>query len=336
MSIISRFFRTANMLLWTIVALIIIAYAGRYLLNREQLSDQSKKGSHFIISPPESFADLDSAMADSLRAVHTSIEAYASSLLDGWIGKLTQRLDQNFLTWYFSYWTQQKIALKGLGYSTWHYFLDNSPTGAERIAEDIQTEFAARVLIPELSNQELESIVIQVSKEYVRNLNRSLEGIREQNNISKEKWEKYSNDLGNMTSRMGIKVPFLTKVGVTISAALAAKLQVSIGKALGKLVAKAAGKSASKIAAKTGTKILGPFTGPWLGPFIAIVIIIWDIWDNYATEEEQRPILRSQIIEYFSNMKYLILMDPEGSIMSTISEYEEQIISEIKNRNTVN
>jgi hypothetical protein len=45
----------------------------------------------------------------------------ASAKLDTWIEQNMKRVDNDFLEWYFSYWTQQKLGLQSLLAQVWHW-----------------------------------------------------------------------------------------------------------------------------------------------------------------------------------------------------------------------
>jgi hypothetical protein len=104
--------------------------------------------------------------------------------------------------------------------------------------------------------------------------------------------------------------PLITKISAKISTRLAAK-------------------SAGKMAAKTGGKVAAKTGGKFLGAIIAVGIIIWDVWDHYATKKKAKPVLRKNIHDYLKEVKNSILHDPAYGIMTIIYQMEISISKDV-------
>jgi hypothetical protein len=102
-------------------------------------------------------------------------------------------------------------------------------------------------------------------------------------------------------------------------------LRPIISKIGAKISTKLAAKSAAKMAAKTGGKVAAKTGGKFLGTIIAVGIIIWDVWDHYATKKKAKPVLRQNIYDYLKEVKKSILYDPEYGIMTIIYQMEQGI-----------
>ena|SRR6267142_4717675 len=97
---------TALKLVWTIVALIIIATLGHYLYSRTQPERQSSADRRVqtSIQKPIPWHEVDAAIVGALKSSHTKAEDIAKARLGEWTGELQKRIDADFLKWYFSYW----------------------------------------------------------------------------------------------------------------------------------------------------------------------------------------------------------------------------------------
>jgi hypothetical protein len=109
------------------------------------------------------------------------------------------------------------------------------------------------------------------------------------------------------------------------SALLIKTMKPAVGKIGTKIAGKGAGSAAAKLAAKTGAKVGAKAGGKFLGPIIGVAIIIWNVWDHYATKAEQQPILRKNLIDFLAEVRRDLLKDPETGIMSIIDSIQTQI-----------
>ncbi len=70
--------------------------------------------------------------------------------------------------------------------------------------------------------------------------------------------------------------------------------------------------------------------GKFVGTIIAVGIIIWDVWDHYNTKKKAMPVLRTNIKDYFRELKMSILFDPEYGVMTIIYGMEKNIAESIR------
>ena len=83
-------------------------------------------------------------------------------------------------------------------------------------------------------------------------------------------------------------------------------------------------KAGAKAVGATGAKSLGKFV-PGIGMGIAIVVIVWDLWDYKNTADKGRRELRAGFAEYFQGLKAELLGPTEDSIMGSIVMWENAI-----------
>ena len=325
-------------LTWLLVVLIVLAGVGRWLLWPTTPKSASVTPPQSIPASPIDWNQVDKEMREILMSARTAAESSATAKLDAWIASLMHRVDDDFLNWYFSYWNQQMLGLKGIWYWSVKQVMNDQPDAAERITEDIQKEFAKRVLRPQVAQLELERITAEVLEVYVGELREGLSGIPAKYRIPQPDWDRYLNDIavvasgteGNRDVPLTLKAVTATTAG---GGALAAKaLAPTIKNIGGKISAKLAGKAAGKVAGKTGAKVAGKAGGKLLGPIIGFGIIIWDVWDHYETKKVERPILRQTIADYFGEIKQSLLHEPESGIMAVIRTMEGNIVAALRSQ----
>ena len=95
----------------------------------------------------------------------------ASEDLDLWKSNIMKKVDDpknnnDFLDWYFGYWTQQEFGIDGVKSWLNNRFDKNSPTAKEKIQETVRQEFTHRVLRPEIAKLEIKNIARKISQVY--------------------------------------------------------------------------------------------------------------------------------------------------------------------------
>lgn len=320
--------------IWLAVALIILSSIGKYLPSyiREQPSVQRTKP----ILDPIPWKEIDQAIVKALESSRMKAEQVAAVKLDAWIAILMQRVDSDFLDWYFSYWNQQMLGLKSLWYWSLNHVIGEQATAAEKITEEVQEEFAQRVLRPQIAQLELERITREVVDVYAYELRRNLEVIPMQYNIPQGAWERYLDDIAVISSRVeGNRRIDLSLKAITIAGAggmlLATNRLVTITNKLGTTLAtRLSGRMATRLATKTGERVISRVGGKLFGPIVGFGIILWDLWDHYHTKAINKPILRTAIADYFHETKMSLLYDSETGIFAVITLLEKEIFSSLR------
>jgi hypothetical protein len=352
LAIWSRFLDSLSKLLgrvaWLIVLIIILASLGRLYLNKPDDSgaDTAQKPhgktrsdapvSKPIVTPSIPVEALNQGILDALKSARESAESYANKRIDAWIAQLMQRVDSDFLEWYFGYWNQQLIGLKGLYNGLKHSINDSAPTAEEKFTQQVQEEFAKRVLRPEIAQMELESLAQEVVNNYAAALHDQLKDMPARFNLPREDWERHLDNIAAMTSRTeGNREVGLSLKAITVSAtagtlALGKAMMPVVKKVTGQVSGKLAGKAAAKMAAKTGSKVAAKAGGELLGPIVAIGIIAWDYWDHTKTKEHGKPVLRQNIADYFAQLKQSLLHDNESGLITAITRIESSLGESLK------
>ncbi|MHC0068729.1 hypothetical protein ACWATR_38690 [Nostoc sp. UIC 10890] len=271
-----------------------------------------------------------------LKVAYKSAEDYASKELDAWADDLINRVDSNFLDWYFSYFNQKKIEYKaffsGIATNMGRWLNPNSQVSQERIAEiiteDFQTEFAKRVLRPQISQLRLERITTQTVQHYFNAVDANITLIPKYQQISQPDWNRYLHDLSiDIVNVEGKKSKLTGKALLAGEAYLAFKpLIIKMIPTIGsKVVLKLAGKAGAKIAAKTGGILASKVGTVLLDSTVGVGILLWDVWDNHHTASIEKPILRDNLAQYLREVKGSLLNNPDNGIMTVVEKIQQSI-----------
>ncbi len=325
-------------LIWLIIVLLVAAGVGKWLLTQkpEAKPQAIEPVVKPIPKPPIDWAQVDRDLVAALTHAHALAETSATQRLQAWGDHMMVRVDEDFLEWYFDYWTQQRLGLKSLWYWTLHQALENQPDAAEAITEEIQNEFAKRVLRPEIAQLEMERIAEDMLHVYVNALTALLAAIPDKYEIPQPDWERYLDDIAVLTSkaegnrRTPLTLKAITATSMGGGVALAQAFSPAMKKIGGKVSAKLAAKGASKVAGKTGAKVAGKFGGKFLGAIVGLGVIMWDVWDHYETKQVERPILQEALADYFVEVRHDLLYEPESGMMALVNEIEDSIIASLR------
>jgi hypothetical protein len=327
--------------IWILIVVVVLAAIGRYLLAKDaDRTEKATRPSEKPIVQTIPWHEVDKAVAAAITETRKSTETYAGQQLDAWMADLMKRVDTDFLDWYFSYWTQQLLGLAGLWQYGVQYFFEEQPSAAEKLTEEIQEEFSKRVLRPQIAELELERIVRDTANHYIDQLRSNLATVPTSYKIPHAEWDRYLEGIALTTAgtdgnrQTPITLKALTASGAGGAVLLAGKMKILVSNLSSKVMAKSAGKAASKMAAKTGSKVAAKAGGKFLGTIVGVGVLVWDVWDHNQTKKENRPILRQAMADYFTELKDILLNDPEAGIMTTFNDLEKQVFSSVRQNPT--
>lgn len=337
--------RSISPVIWAIVIfVVIIPLIGKIFLTQafspQTNTPKSNIDQTVIIQPSIDWSKVDQAIASALTTAHDQAENYASEELDLWMNELKDRVDSNFLDWYFGYFNQKQIEFKSffvqLSSGVRSLIQPNYPNPSDKVAEvitrDFQEEFAKRVLRPQIAQLRLERLTQQTVKHYLNDFTVNLQDIPLTYRIPQADWNRYLNDIAiSINDTEGNLSTLSLKVLMGGSAYLAVKPLVTplVLKVGSKMVGKLAGKTGAKIALKTGASLTGKVAAGLLDCTVGVGILLWDIWDTYHTAAVEKPILRETLFEYLDQVKASILENPETGVMTVIDQIEHKIIQSI-------
>ncbi len=345
----------SSKLIWSIIGIIIVATLGRhlYVKSQGQSYQQNRLNTEIPIQKPIPWQKINKDIRNALQTSTNTARKYATDELSKWTSELKYRIDENFLNWYFSYWQQQWMGLKAMGY--WiadHKLVEKifgeQPSMAERITEEIQTEFSKRVLRPQIAQLRIERIANNTVQVYVKELSKYLSDIPNKYHLSKADWERYLNNIALLTNKVegdrqiSVTLKALTVSGLAGSTVAAAKITkmlkpmiTTIGtKVTTKAAAKGAGKVAVKVASKTGAKVGAEVGGKFLGAIVGVGVIAWDVWDHHNTKKIEKPILRKNLIDYLTELQHKLLDDSKTGLMAIIHQLNANVVDQMPRQKT--
>ncbi|MCP4146306.1 MAG: hypothetical protein GY757_01020 [bacterium] len=236
----SDFIRSAGRILWLIVAIFALAALGKHFFSNTENHSHEHTPIEKVQSPKVDWNVIDAEVAEKLKASRAETEVYASQQLDQWVKENMERVDNDFLEWYFSFWTQQKINLLGLWAQGKKWIFSDSPAAARAITLEVQEEFSDRVIRPENAQLELERIIGEVVSFYTGTLKGKLETIPFKYSINPADWNRYLSNMSGMARKGQAKssIPITLKAVIGYSASTTAKIFTALKPVITKIMGK--------------------------------------------------------------------------------------------------
>jgi len=343
LSAIASVLRSFAPYLWALVVIVvIIPLIGQGIIaNSFNNKDIPKLDREIVIQGNQIDWDkIDIAIQDSLKLAYQNTNKYADEQLQLWVDDLATRIDPYFLDWYFGYFNQKSIEYKGFftaikgGILKLLKFTDKDVNEqiAEEITGDFQTEFAKRVLRPQIAQLQIERITDKIVRHYLDQVRNNVNNIAIQYKIPQADWNNYLNDIavsiydteGNISN-----TPLKVFTGAGAYVAVKPLIVKLIPTVSSKMTAKLAGKAGAKVATKTGGVLAGKIGGAFLDATVAVGIILWDVWDINHTAQIERPILKANLIDYLQEVKDSLLNNPQTGMMNIVKQMESTIASSL-------
>ena len=269
--------------------------------------------------------NLDKEILVAMDTAEKAARHYAEQEINIWIQELMRR-SEVFIDDYFKF-----TNVKGReAIAVYHYIankiISGHPTAAEAYMRALEKEISAHVIMPEVAQQRVEAITNNTVAAYMKALENQFKEIQEKHNIPTPVWNKHISRLCGLTAEFETKsVPISAKMVLASLGVLTFKAVTPVITKVGQKVGKKmAAKAGAKAAGATGAKSLGKFV-PGIGMGIAIVVIVWDLWDYRKTADKGKRELKAGFNEYFQGLKNELLGPTEDSIMGSIVMWENAI-----------
>ncbi|MEG3976237.1 MAG: hypothetical protein WBA89_20070 [Microcoleus sp.] len=305
--------KIVSIIIWSIIILIVlIPLLGRLVMSQALAAEFTSPPSREFTQSIVAFGGREEAFKKALNTANQSAKKYASNELDRWEEQLINRIDTDFLNWYFNYFNQKQqefgILFEYVGENLMNGF-DRSIVNekiAKSINNNIQREFARRVLQANSAEIKFHTIVIDTANFFIEQVSKEFEDVPKMYKIPQADWNKYLEGINfRLENERGDEVSLVRFVGAAGTA---------------KLTATIAAKAGSKAVAALSSQL-----GSMIEPTLAIALIAWDYWDYTQGVQENKPRLREDLVNSLHDIKKSILSDPEHSVMSVINELEKQI-----------
>lgn len=330
--------------LWaTVLIIVIIPLIGQLFMANSFQSSETEKSREVVIDSSTGWSKVDESVIKALKDARKSTENYANQELEVWVNELMERVDSSFLDWYFGYFNQKKIEYTSFftginaNLQSWLNISSDQPEErvAEVITEEFQTEFAKRVLRPQIAQLQLERITNETVRYYLNEVEDNIRQIPVKYQLPEGDWNRYLSDIAiNLYDTEGepSSLSLKTLAGGGAYFALKPLIAPTLPIISSKVVSKLAGKAGAKIATKTGGVIAGKIGGALLDVTVGVGIILWDVWDNKNTASLEKPIMRENLADYLQEVKNSLLDNPDTGIMSAVDKIQNKIVDSVHAR----
>lgn len=326
--------RTANVLIWSCVGVVALGSVGYVFLGHPAPA-------RFVARPAPVRLDvarrqeLDLEVRKILAAARKETEAEARWRVKAIVDQMKARVEPDFLDGYFGYMNQQKLGLNSLWFGLRKRLDIAQPSAQEQLAEAFRSEFASRVVKPEIAALLLRRVNERAVDEYVSRVRERVAGLPGKYNVPQPEWERYLDSIGTLGARpeANRQVPLSLKalvVGATPGVIWAGVRLVRLAEfASVRLSGVAAAEVAGGLALRAGGAVAARAGGRLLGPAIGLAILAWDAVDHQTTVATQEPLLARSLHEYLDAMGEDLVTAPGSGVMSAIDELEAALVKSL-------
>lgn len=320
-SIIIKSIKTVGIILWILVILLVLLpLLGRSIMNQALAAELKSSPPLEITQNMVAFWNNDKKAFEQAReTAYRNSKKYAEQKLDQWETELIERIDTDFLNWYFNYFNQKKQEIDVVAQYVGEIVINPGDINhvkindniKNRINKNINREFSRRVVNSKYAESKFRTIVIDTTEFYLKELSANLQNVPKMYNISQTDWDQYLET---------IKVRLENEQGEGIL-----PVEIIGGYVTTKVVAKFAAKAGSKVAAG----FVSSQVAALIDPAVAVVLLGLDYWDYTNGVAQNKPRLREDLVQSLHQIKKTLLNDPESGVMSAVNELDEKIKNSI-------
>ncbi|MFA9459555.1 hypothetical protein [Thiohalorhabdus methylotrophus] len=344
---LGRFWRAAK---WgSIFLLVLLATAA--LLSRYIGEDGApfawlEEDRTFTVAAPVDWSSVDAEIRAVFLEARRKAEQRARQELDAWQAELMQRVEEDFLPWYFGFWNQQWRDLKALGYLAADWV--GGAGAQDTMMADFRDAFAVQVMPPGETQMRMEAIARESLRVYLEHARSRLREIPAEYQVPRDDWQQHLSHIGLQLAQARTQdeqVPTTLKGLVTFGAAGTTAVVLRGSRAMGRVGAAAmrwaprAGAAAGETAlvgsalrgrvARTGgrraARTGGRLGGRVLGAAALVGFLAWDVYDYSRTEAELRPKLRKRLAAYLDALRQRMLRDSGNGVLAPVHEVESAV-----------
>lgn len=142
---------------------------------------------------PERWRAIDQRILAASACAQQEAEAYARVTMEEWRQRVRQRIEDVFIPWYASYWTQQWVSTKVAWYQM--QYVEGEPTPELRLVDYLQEQFREQVLIPVGEFVDPRAAMDQTAGVYRQELKRRVEPLPREYGITPDLFAKHLDDI---------------------------------------------------------------------------------------------------------------------------------------------
>jgi hypothetical protein len=169
----TSYYRTRLLATHALVVALLLSLAGC------AAPERSPEGDSTVHVSATTWQQVDHDIASASLAAQEAAENYAHGLMDGWMRRVRELGEEDFIPWYTGYWTQQWLSIKVAWYKMGDEDGDDGgdDPAVRRLAAYLQEEYQERVLEPAAEEVDPNAVSEQATSLYVKLLAEQLQGI---------------------------------------------------------------------------------------------------------------------------------------------------------------
>jgi len=181
----TSYYRTRLLATHALVVALLLSLAGC------AAPERSPEGDSSVHVSATTWQQVDQDIASASLTAQEAAENYAHGLMDGWMRRVRELGEEDFIPWYTGYWTQQWLSIK----VAWYKMGDGEGNEAgddpavRRLAAYLQEEYQERVLEPAAEEVDPNAVSEQATSLYVKLLAEQLQGIPRRHDVPTAQFE---------------------------------------------------------------------------------------------------------------------------------------------------
>jgi hypothetical protein len=319
---------TVKRVLMIVVAIILC----RFLLPGDHQAS-SRKGHRMEQVRTVDWSAVDKSVRDIFMKAGARAEESAKVAVRAWTKELRQRAEEDFIPWYFSYWNQQAMALKAIGFHLMKTpaaegLFGKQPKAEEQIESMVEKAFVSRVLQPATAQLKIEAITREAVTVYLDTLNQELKAVQADYNISEQDWERFLDGIGETVCAVegNRQVPLILK-GATVASGVVA---VKIGQAVTAQIRNMILRRGSQEMMEHSMMYAGRAAARGFGGIAFVTMTGWELYDHQRTVAQNLPVMRKLLSDYFDQLESLVLNDSQCGILQTLERVRRMVAEQYK------
>ena len=280
---------------------------------------------------------VDSDIANASSAATESARDYARVALDHWISLVRMRIEDDFIPWFGSYWTQQWLA----GKMAWYKLgaEEGTDPAVKQLAAYLQEQFQERVLAPVAKEIDPDVIREQTTEYYVQILNKQLQEIQQRYGVPSDQFDRRIKDISVIAptpdpTRSASLYQLVHADPVTslpAYEALIAQIRENAGETgpSEARISPVAQKVSEKLAARLITSGGASAAAAVVGGIPGMIISLGAAGFGAMAHEKDRPkleaLLRENLTPVLDDMWRDLMEDPAAGVMAAVYHLSKQI-----------
>ena len=279
------------------------------------------------------------------RILHASIsarkksQAYALLAMNNWRRKIREHIEDIFIPWYSSYWTQQLLATRVAWYKI--QYSEGEITPEERLTQYLQQEFYEQVLEPVNQYIEPHSIMKEATVIYLLKIKSCVDQLSDEHQIPVSELNKHLKFIPaiaiNMKSFQDASLYDVLQINSLDDLPAYKKLLAQINEVNGSINSKTSNGRLYRVAQRAVTKLVAEIEirgsasvaslvvgGHW-GLLISAGSSTWSVTEYGKDKEHIENQLRANLEVMLDMMWQALVKDDRGSVTAVVHHMSKQI-----------